>query len=171
MCYCLYNLSETLPELKLFPDNKVGPDPRGNISTHNHSGKTQKKPKSDKDTMQTGTSPQDSGSPPLGAETKGGKSKRLIQELRSDVSASYEATEEGGRVCVPEHSVAVVEDVVGGGGRRGVKVKVNLPGVRGVKEVELEVSEVIYHSYNTCTVSYNGNWHNGKTGSLKMRWS
>ncbi len=56
----------------------------------------------------------------------------LIQELSSEV------TEGGGRVCVPQYSVTVSE----GGRGKEVSAKVILPGVRGVKEVELEVSEV-----------------------------
>lgn len=65
--------------------------------------------------------------------------KMLIQELRSEVSASYQDMEDGGRVCVPEHSVGVNECREG---RREVCVEVVLPGVRAAKDVELEVSQV-----------------------------
>jgi hypothetical protein len=112
-----------LPELKLFPDGK----PRkggGTIRTHEDSKPSTKGSTSLDDALKEPHPPD---------------AKVLIQELRSEVPASYQDTESGGRICVPEHSIGVNE---GEEGKREVCVKVALPGVSAAKEVELEVSEV-----------------------------
>lgn len=114
---------ESLPPLKLFP-NKVQ-----NEDTKN--------------SEQSAGFPLDASllqpHPPGPGYVYGGeKAKMLIQELESEETLG---TGQGGACVsvVPEHSISVTECE---GGRRGVRVKVTLPGVKGVKEVELEVSEV-----------------------------
>ena len=81
----------------------------------------------------------------------------LIEELRSDTLASYEETDKGKLLYIPEHSVTLIkggyqtegkdgigEGKDGGGEAQGelVKVTVKLPGVQKLKEIDLEVSEV-----------------------------
>ena len=103
-----------LPNLKIFPDRH---------------------PK--RETPQQKTSPLEA----MTMEPRPGENpKKLIEELRSDVVESYRETKDGGCVCVPEHSVSMTG---GEGGRGGViNVRVVLPGVGNVKDVDLEVSEV-----------------------------
>ena len=62
-------------------------------------------------------------------------SKKLIEELSSHTAAC-----ETNSVMVPEHSIHIKE--ASSKHPRRVCVKVNLPGVRSVTEVELEVSKV-----------------------------
>lgn len=70
------------------------------------------------------------------------EAKQLIQELDAPETSKGEGP--SGCVTTPEHTLEVMAGEGGGGtgGRKEVKVKVTLPGVRSVKEVELEVSEV-----------------------------
>lgn len=77
-------------------------------------------------------------------------SKKLIEELSSHTTAC-----ETNSVKVPEHSIHIKE--ASSKHPRRVCVKVNLPGVRSVTEVELEVSKVRKSSrYLQCvyTVTY-----------------
>lgn len=84
--------------------------------------------------------------PPLRlAPEKGGQensSKKLIEELSSQMAAS-----ESNGVKVPEHLVCIKE--ADSSHPQRVHMKVNLPGVRSVAEVELEVSSVSWSSFNT----------------------
>ena len=77
--------------------------------------------------------------PPLRlAPDEGGQeksSKKLIEELTSQMAAS-----KSNGVKVPEHSVCIKE--ADSRHPRRVHMRVNLPGVRSVAEVELEVSSV-----------------------------
>ena len=116
---------DVLPHLKLFPDNK----------THNSNSKIKTTPT--EEDLLTPYNP--TLHPPVeGKEVNKGK---LIQEVKSDTLMSYKERE-GVCVCVPEHSVYITEEK---GGRKVIKVTVTLTGVGGVKDVELEVSEVSFH--------------------------
>ena len=73
----------------------------------------------------------------------------MIEELQSSTSTSCAEPEGNRSLCTPEHSIAVFRGEVpvendGRPGRTGdvLRVVVKLPGVDGVKDVELEVSEV-----------------------------
>ena len=84
----------------------------------------------------------DSKLPPLklsSAETQqksAAKSAKLIEELASEAAASVDST----GLIVPEHSVRLKE----ADSRHPVRVgvKVTLPGVKSVGEVDLEISKV-----------------------------
>lgn len=119
---------ETLRDLKLFPEKAGG---GGSIKTHRESDRLTNAP-----SQGEGSSLDASLNQPRPHGTK-----MLIQELRSEVVASYEEGDRG-RVCVPEHSVGVSECGEEGSRRkREVWVRLKLPRVKTVKEVELEVSQ------------------------------
>ena len=117
-----------MPHLKLFPDQDVrAKNPAGIRTTLDNTPRGSSpipEPESDSSGLDRG---------------KTDKSKKLIQELQSSVLASYEDTGDGGRVCTPEHSMCITGG--GGGEMKMVIVKVTLPGLNSVKEVDLEVSE------------------------------
>ena len=70
--------------------------------------------------------------------------KKLIEELNSRTDTSLN-TESNGVITArtPEHSIVIREPDSKHSERR-VYVRVTLPGVKSVREVELEVSEVQY---------------------------
>ena len=113
---------DALPQLKLFPDKTRPKD----IKTP-HSIPSEGKRKGKK-------LPKNTDSVPKPRLPKS-EPRKLIEEL--DESGGVVTS---GRVLTPEYELVVVEGGEGGG--REVVVRVALPGVGGVKEVELEVSEV-----------------------------
>ena len=82
----------------------------------------------------------DSKLPPLklsSAEQKTtAKSANLIEELSSEAAASVDSS----GVTIPEHSVSLKEADLKHPTR--VSIKVTLPGVKSVGEVDLEISKV-----------------------------
>lgn len=149
-------IADTVPALKLFPSRQA--DKHGKtgktVRTHQHqeTGRheeiSQTKNSKNGGEGRTGRGDEEASIPLLQMPhplTPHGRV--LIEELRSEVFASYKMEGEQ-QICTPEHSVVVVrreeweEDE--GGKRDVVKVTVKLPGVQGVKDVDLDVSEVSF---------------------------